>query len=133
MGEFEHGTSDRESSAMSRYLDLLGASTARAGSLLCVGIDPVPSALPVTFRESHAGIERWIDTLIAAAMPHAAAFKMNLAYFEALGSEGMRLAEHVRRQIPAEIPLIVDAKRGILGQRLWLRGSPSSMCSAPMR
>jgi orotidine-5'-phosphate decarboxylase len=107
---------------MSRYLDLLGASTARAGSLLCVGIDPVPSALPVTFRESHAGIERWIDTLIAAAMPHAAAFKMNLAYFEALGSEGMRLAEHVRRQIPAEIPLIVDAKRGDIGATVVAQG-----------
>ena len=108
---------------MSRYLDLLGASTARAGSLLCVGIDPVPSALPVTFRESHAGIERWIDTLIAAAMPHAAAFKMNLAYFEALGSEGMRLAEHVRRQIPAEIPLIVDAKRGDIGATVVAQGA----------
>ena len=107
---------------MSRYLDLLGASTARAGSLLCVGIDPVTSALPVTFRESHAGIERWIDTLIAAAMPHAAAFKMNLAYFEALGSEGMRLAEHVRRQIPAEIPLIVDAKRGDIGATVVAQG-----------
>ena len=107
---------------MSRYLDLLGASTARAGSLLCVGIDPAPSALPVTFRESHAGIERWIDTLIAAAMPHAAAFKMNLAYFEALGSEGMRLAEHVRRQIPAEIPLIVDAKRGDIGATVVAQG-----------
>ena len=107
---------------MSRYLNLLGASTARAGSLLCVGIDPVPSALPVTFRESHAGIERWIDTLIAAAMPHAAAFKMNLAYFEALGSEGMRLAEHVRRQIPAEIPLIVDAKRGDIGATVVAQG-----------
>ncbi len=107
---------------MSRYLNQLGASTARAGSLLCVGIDPVPSALPVTFRESHAGIERWIDTLIAAAMPHAAAFKMNLAYFEALGSEGMRLAEHVRRQIPAEIPLIVDAKRGDIGATVVAQG-----------
>ncbi|RLT58584.1 MAG: orotidine-5'-phosphate decarboxylase [Candidatus Aquidulcis sp.] len=122
MGEPKHGTSHREPSAMSRYLNLLGASTARAGSLLCVGIDPVPSALPVTFRESHAGIERWIDTLIAAAMPHAAAFKMNLAYFEALGSEGMRLAEHVRRQIPAEIPLIVDAKRGDIGATVVAQG-----------
>ena len=100
---------------MSHYLNLLSSSSARVGSLLCVGIDPVPSALPVTFRETHAGIERWIDTLIAAAMPHAAAFKMNLAYFEALGSEGARLAEHVRGRIPAEIPLIVDAKRGDIG------------------
>jgi orotidine-5'-phosphate decarboxylase len=122
MGEFEYGTSYREPSAMSQYLNLLGASTTRAGSALCVGIDPVPSALPVTFRESHAGIERWIDTLIAATTPHAAAFKMNLAYFEALGSEGMRLAEHVRRQIPSEIPFIVDAKRGDIGATVAAQG-----------
>jgi orotidine-5'-phosphate decarboxylase len=122
MGEFEYGTSYREPSAMSQYLNLLGASTTRAGSALCVGIDPVPSALPVTFRESHAGIKRWIDTLITATAPHAAAFKMNLAYFEALGSEGMRLAEHVRRQIPPEIPLIVDAKRGDIGATVAAQG-----------
>ena len=107
---------------MSRYLDLIGAATARVGSHLCVGIDPVPSALPVTFRESHAGIKRWVDTLIAATAPHAAAFKMNLAYFEALGSEGMRLAEHVRRQIPAETPLIIDAKRGDIGATIAAQG-----------
>lgn len=107
---------------MSRYLDLLGASTARVGSHLCVGIDPVPSALPVTFRESHAGIERWVDMLIEATAPHAAAFKMNLAYFEALGSEGMRLAERVRRRIPVEVPLIIDAKRGDIGATVTAQG-----------
>lgn len=107
---------------MSKYLNLLGASSARVRSHLCVGIDPVPSALPVTFRESHAGIERWIDTLIAAATPYAAAFKMNLAYFEALGSEGMRLAERVRRRIPAETPLIIDAKRGDIGATVAAQG-----------
>lgn len=107
---------------MSRYLDLIGAATARVGSHLCVGIDPVPSALPMTYRESHAGIKRWVDTLIAETAPHAAAFKMNLAYFEALGSEGMRLAEHVRRQIPAETPLIIDAKRGDIGATIAAQG-----------
>ena len=107
---------------MSRYLDLLGVSSTRAGSHLCVGIDPVPSALPATFRDSHAGIARWIETLIAATSPHAAAFKMNLAYFEALGSEGMHLAELVRRQIPADIPLIVDAKRGDIGATVSAQG-----------
>ena len=111
MGEPEHRARCREPSTVSRYLNLLGASTARAGSILCVGIDPVPSSLPLSFRDSHAGMERWVDTLIAATAPHAAAFKMNLAYFEALGSEGVRLAERVRRQVPAEIPLIIDAKR----------------------
>ena len=107
---------------MSRYLNLLGASTARAGSILCVGIDPVPSSLPLSFRDSHAGMERWVDTLIAATAPHAAACKMNLAYLEALGSEGVRLAERVRRQVPAEIPLIIDAKRGDIGATVAAQG-----------
>ena len=122
MGEPEHRARCREPSAVSRYLNLLGASTARAGSILCVGIDPVPSSLPLSFRDSHAGMERWVDTLIAATAPHAAAFKMNLAYFEALGSEGVRLAERVRRQVPAEIPLIIDAKRGDIGATVAAQG-----------
>jgi orotidine-5'-phosphate decarboxylase len=67
-------------------------------------------------------MERWVDTLIAATAPHAAAFKMNLAYFEALGSEGVRLAERVRRQVPAEIPLIIDAKRGDIGATVAAQG-----------
>lgn len=122
MGEPEHRARCREPSTVSRYLNLLGASTARAGSILCVGIDPVPSSLPLSFRDSHAGMERWVDTLIAATAPHAAAFKMNLAYFEALGSEGVRLAERVRRQVPAEIPLIIDAKRGDIGATVAAQG-----------
>lgn len=108
---------------MSRYLDLLSSSTARARSHLCVGIDPVRSALPARYGDSILGIERWIETLIAATSLHAAAYKMNLAYFEALGSEGMRLAEKIRRQIPAEIPLIVDAKRGDIGSTVTAQGA----------
>ena len=60
--------------------------------------------------------------LIDATAPHATAFKMNIAYFEALGSEGMRLAEYVRRQVPADIPLIVDAKRGDIGATVTAQG-----------
>ena len=115
MGESDDVNRYRESIPVSRYLERVGASTARVGSHLCVGIDPVPSALPVAYRDTRAGISRWIETLIAATSPYTAAFKMNLAYFEALGIEGMQLAEHVRRQIPSEIPLIVDAKRGDIG------------------
>ncbi len=115
MGESDDVNCYRESIPVSRYLERVGASTARVGSHLCVGIDPVPSALPVAYRDTRAGISRWLETLIAATAPYTAAFKMNLAYFEALGIEGMQLAEHVRRQIPSEIPLIVDAKRGDIG------------------
>lgn len=108
---------------MSRYLELLGAAARRSGSHLCVGIDPVPDAIPVPLRDSTAGIWRWIETLIDATAPHATAFKMNIAYFEALGSDGARLAEQVRARIPAHLPLIVDAKRGDIGATVAAQGA----------
>jgi orotidine-5'-phosphate decarboxylase len=107
---------------VNRYLSLLGASTARAGSHLCVGIDPVPATIPPRFRNTRVGLERWVETLIEATAPHAAAFKLNIAYFEALGGEGLAVAERVRRMVPAEIPLIIDAKRGDIGPTVVAQG-----------
>jgi len=107
---------------VSRYLDLLSRSTSRAGSHLCVGIDPVPAALPQPFGDSLEGVARWVSTLIEATSPYAAAFKVNIAYFEALGADGLRIAESVRRQIPSEIPLIIDAKRGDIGATVRAQG-----------
>lgn len=108
---------------MSRYLELLSAAAQRSGSHLCVGIDPVPESIPAPLRDSSAGIWRWIQILIDATAPHATAFKMNIAYFEALGSDGARLAEQVRARIPAHLPLIVDAKRGDIGATVSAQGA----------
>jgi orotidine-5'-phosphate decarboxylase len=40
------------------------------------------------------------------------AFKLNFAFFEALGAEGWRALHEVRHAIPAGVPVIADAKRG---------------------
>ena len=53
--------------------------------------------------------------LIEAAGPFAAAIKPNLAFYEALGSDGLAALERIRARIPAEIPVIIDAKRADIG------------------
>jgi orotidine-5'-phosphate decarboxylase len=96
------------------YGELLAASTRRANSFLCVGIDPDPAALPARFATGD-GVAEWIRLLIEATVEYAAAYKLNLAFFEALGVDGMRVATTVRERLPATVPLIVDAKRGDIG------------------
>jgi orotidine-5'-phosphate decarboxylase len=100
---------------MGDYLDRIASSSARVGAPLCIGIDPDPAAIPERFRSSATTIGSWVDLLIEATSPSAAAYKVNLAFFEALGAEGIALAERVRRKVPPTIPLIVDAKRGDIG------------------
>ena len=97
------------------YVERLGASTARAGSVLCLGLDPDPSSLPPGFSPDLAGIERFASLVLEAALPCAAAVKPNLAFFEAYGSAGSAVLERLRASIPADVPVIADAKRGDIG------------------
>jgi uridine monophosphate synthetase len=73
-------------------------------SLLCVGLDPrtkdAASAREECFR------------LIEATSKFALAFKPNAAFFEAFGAAGVTALKEVIAHVPAEIPVILDAKRG---------------------
>lgn len=97
------------------YLERLGARSAAAGTVLCLGIDPDPEALPAGFSPDVNGIERFARLLVEVAGPFAAAVKINLAFFEAYGSAGIGALERVRAAIPGGIPVIADAKRGDIG------------------
>ncbi len=97
------------------YLEQLAARTAATRTVLCLGIDPVATALPDGFAPTLDGVEAFSRLLLAAALPHAAAVKPNLAFFEAHGSAGMALLERLRAEVPDGIPFVVDAKRGDIG------------------
>jgi orotidine-5'-phosphate decarboxylase len=75
----------------------------------------VPEALPRGFGADAAGVERFARLLLEAAGPLAAAVKVNLAFFEALGSAGFAALERIREHVPADLPFIADAKRGDIG------------------
>jgi orotidine 5'-phosphate decarboxylase subfamily 2 len=94
------------------YLERLAVRSAAVGSVLCVGIDPVAAGLPPAFGGGVAALERFALLLVEATAPWAAAFKPNLAFFEAYGHAGIAALERVRASIPAGIPVVMDAKRG---------------------
>ena len=98
-----------------RYLRLLAERSREVGSCLCLGLDPDPEQFQAGFGAGAAGLERFSDVLLEAALPYAAAVKANLAFFEALGSAGMAVLERVRGRLPASVPFIADAKRADIG------------------
>jgi orotidine-5'-phosphate decarboxylase len=97
------------------YLERLARRSTATGTVLCVGIDPDPAALPEGFSEDLTGVERFARLVLEAALPFAAAVKPNLAFFEAYGSRGLAVLEGLRAAIPGEVPVIMDAKRGDIG------------------
>jgi len=97
------------------YLERLAVRSAAVGSVLCLGIDPDPEALPRGFRPDVAGIERFARLVLDAGLAHAAAVKPNLAFFEAYGAAGLAALERLRAAIPPDVPVVLDAKRGDIG------------------
>jgi orotidine 5'-phosphate decarboxylase subfamily 2 len=96
-------------------LDRLRTRVASLGAPLCLGIDPHPDQLPAGLPGGVAGIERFARGLIEAACTHAAAVKVNIAFFEAFGSAGLAALERVREDVPADTFFVIDAKRGDIG------------------
>ncbi len=91
------------------FREKLSARILDVGSNLCVGLD-------VRAADAGAGTKDWIRRVIDETAPFAAAFKPNSAYFEALGWRGMALLEEVLAEIPQEIPVVLDVKRGDIGE-----------------
>lgn len=73
-------------------------------TLLCIGLDPRSSTA--------AGAVQECKNLIDLTKDVAAAFKPNAAFFEVFGHEGWAALAEVVNHVPANIPVILDAKRG---------------------
>ncbi len=93
-----------------RYTERLQQRIQQTGSRLCVGLDPRPG-------DGGASAARdFLTRVIGETAPYAAAFKPNMAYFEAMGIEGIRLLEDLLKDMPDEVPVILDAKRSDIGE-----------------
>lgn len=79
---------------------------------LCVGLDPDIERLPTHLPPSVDGVSAFCREIVDSTHDLASAFKINFAFFEALGADGWKALQEVRRAIPAEVPVIADAKRG---------------------
>ena len=110
--------------ATTHFADRVAEAVERKRSQVVVGLDPVPDQLPVELRgESVLGREhaaaacaRFCCGIVDAVAPYAVAVKPQSAFFEALGSDGIRALEEVCDYArAAEMLVIADAKRGDIG------------------
>eukprot|EP00756_Hemistasia_phaeocysticola_P036730 Hpha_TRINITY_DN16657_c1_g3::TRINITY_DN16657_c1_g3_i1::g.178443::m.178443/K13421/UMPS; uridine monophosphate synthetase len=96
------------------FFDLLAARVAETDSLLCVGLDPHRDELPGGVATPDV-VFKFCDRLIQATKDVAACYKPNAAFFECLGDDGPATLRKVIESIPAEIPVLLDCKRGDIG------------------
>jgi len=99
------------------FLKKLVTASRQQNSLLCVGLDPEVSRLPSSLQNLpvEEAVVLFCHAIIEATAPYVCAFKPNIAFFEVLGPHGMKVFQEVIRAIPNHIPVIIDAKRGDLG------------------
>jgi len=93
-----------------KFTEKLAAAVKKNNSLLCVGLDTDINSIP-----SDLGIFEFNKAIIDATADFVCAYKPNIAFYESLGSRGMDELKRTRDYIPEDIPVIVDAKRGDIG------------------
>ena len=86
-------------------------------SLLCVGLDTEMHLVPEQFRSEADPVHAFNRAIIDATHDLAVAYKLNLAFYEALGADGWRSMERTVEGIRAKgnCFIIADAKRGDIG------------------
>lgn len=92
------------------FVEKLINTARKNNSLLCVGLDPDPELMPNKTR-----VLEFNKAIIDATTDLVCAYKLNLAFYEALGDEGFEVLKQSVKYIPDDIPAIGDAKRGDIG------------------
>ena len=87
-------------------------------SFLCVGLDTDPAKMPEHLRSEKDGVFHFNRAIIDATIDHCVAYKPNLAFYEAMGIEGLRqlkLTMDYLHSLGKPAFTIADAKRGDIG------------------
>ena len=92
---------------ISSFLDRLRAAANRNNSWLCVGLDPDPELVP-----RGISVDDFLRGIVEVTSDLVCCYKPNLAFFEAMGLAGQTSLRSLLSCIPADVPILVDAKRG---------------------
>jgi orotidine-5'-phosphate decarboxylase len=92
------------------FTDKLRNAAQKNRSLLCIGLDPDPVSMP-----KKVGLLNFNKAIIDATSDLICAYKLNFAFYEAQGAEGLDALKHTIKHIPDDIPVIGDGKRGDIG------------------
>lgn len=84
-------------------------------SYLCVGLDTDESKLPQHLKSSSKAIFEFNKQIIDATKDQCVSYKINTAFYEAMGMRGWEAMEQTVNYIPNSHFKIADAKRGDIG------------------
>lgn len=98
------------------FIAQLSAAWQRNQSLLCVGLDPDPTKLPVSMTGTGGAIFSFCREIVDATADLVCAFKPQIAYFAGQRAEDQleQLISYIHDAHPG-IPVILDSKRGDIG------------------
>ena len=98
-----------------RFVEKLLNISRKNCSLFCVGLDTDPGKIPQYLLGENDPIFSFNQKIIDATADLVCAYKPNMAFYEAFGSKGWDALKKTCEYIPEEIPIIIDAKRGDIG------------------
>ena len=94
---------------MSKFIDRLDKAAHTNQSLVCVGLDVDPALMPI------ADVRKFNCAIVDATKDLVCAYKPNIAFYEALGLEGLQAlrdtVSYIRKVAP-DVVMLCDAKRG---------------------
>jgi len=97
----------------------LRQAVSESHSVLCVGLDPVLDRIPDNIKDENDTIEDiviyFLKSVIDSTSDYCCAYKPNMAFFEALGGNGLNVFKQIVDYIPESKIVIADAKRGDIG------------------
>lgn len=99
---------------MMSFTDQVESLIAKNQTFLCVGLDPDLKKIPQEFLKKTQPIFEFNKTIIEATKNLVCAYKPQIAYYAACGAEA-ELTETIRYLHKLNIPVILDSKRGDIG------------------
>ena len=82
------------------------------GKFICVGLDSDRNKIPKFLLTEKNPVATFNELIIDATKEYAAAYKINLAFYEGDGLNGVKNIEQTLKLIPSDVLTIADGKRG---------------------
>jgi orotidine-5'-phosphate decarboxylase len=98
-----------------KFIEKLVNISRKNNSLLCVGLDTDLEKIPKFLLKDFDPIFSFNKKIIESTSDLVCAYKPNIAFYEAYGSKGWEALKKTCEIVPKEIPIIIDAKRGDIG------------------
>ena len=97
------------------FLQKIITAIEEKNSLLCIGLDTDIDKIPESLRSDPDPLFSFNRNIIDATVESAAAYKINLAFYEAYGIRGWQALQKTFDYLAGKTLTIADAKRGDIG------------------